>query len=42
VLGTPVTTLGSGAVNANLTGFGQIRTQGNTPRNIQLVARYTF
>jgi Carboxypeptidase regulatory-like domain/TonB dependent receptor len=42
VLGTPVTSLGSGAVNANLTGFGQIRTQGNTPRNIQLVARYTF
>lgn len=22
--------------------FGQVRTQGNTPRNIQLVARYTF
>ena len=42
VMGTPVTSQGSGNVNANLTGFGQIRTQGNTPRNIQLVARYTF
>ncbi len=42
VLGTPVTTVGSGAANSGLTGFGQIRTQGNTPRNIQLVARYTF
>ena len=42
VFGTPVTSQGSGAPNANLTGFGQIRTQGNTPRNIQLVARYTF
>jgi hypothetical protein len=42
VFGTPVTSLGSGAPNANQTGFGQIRTQGNTPRNIQLVVRYTF
>jgi hypothetical protein len=42
VFGTPVTSMASGAPNANGTGFGQIRTQGNTPRNIQLVARYTF
>lgn len=42
VFGTPVTNRNAGAPNANLTGFGQIRTQGNTPRNIQLVARYTF
>ena len=42
VFGTPVTSASSGAPNAAGTGFGQIRTQGNTPRNIQLVARYTF
>jgi hypothetical protein len=42
VFGTPVSSVGSGAPNAGLTGFGQIRTQGNTPRNIQLVVRYTF
>jgi outer membrane receptor protein involved in Fe transport len=42
VFGTPVSNRSAGAPNANLTGFGQIRTQGNTPRNIQLVARYTF
>lgn len=42
VFGTPVTSTSSGAPNAAGTGFGQIRTQGNTPRNIQLVARYTF
>jgi hypothetical protein len=42
VFGTPVNSLSAGAPNAAQTGFGQIRTQGNTPRNIQLVARYTF
>ncbi len=42
VFGTPVTSASAGAPNVNGTGFGQIRTQGNTPRNIQLVARYTF
>lgn len=42
VFGTPVSSAGSGAPNAGLTGFGQIRTQGNTPRSIQLVVRYTF
>jgi hypothetical protein len=42
VLGTPVSSVGSGVANTALTGFGQIRTQGNTPRNVQLVLRYTF
>lgn len=42
VFGTPVSSVGSGAANTALTGFGQIRTQGNTPRNVQLVLRYTF
>lgn len=42
VFGTPVSSVGSGVPNVNLTGFGQIRTQGNTPRNVQLVLRYTF
>lgn len=41
VFGTPGTNRNV-APNATQTGFGQIRTQGNTPRNIQLVARYTF
>jgi hypothetical protein len=41
VFGTP----GSNAsvpANSTQTGFGQIRTQGNTPRIIQFVLRYTF
>jgi hypothetical protein len=41
VMGTPGSRLGV-APNADQTGFGQIRTQGNTPRIIQLVVRYTF
>lgn len=41
VFGTPGTNIDV-APNSTQTGFGQIRTQGNTPRNIQLVARYTF
>lgn len=41
VFGTPGNNIDV-APNATQTGFGQVRTQGNTPRNIQLVARYTF
>ncbi|MCY7348955.1 MAG: carboxypeptidase-like regulatory domain-containing protein [Pyrinomonadaceae bacterium] len=41
VFGTPGNNIDV-APNATQTGFAQVRTQGNTPRNIQLVARYTF
>lgn len=41
VFGTPGNNI-SVAPNADRTGFGQVRTQGNTPRSIQMVLRYTF
>lgn len=41
VFGTPGLNINVPA-NSTQTGFGQVRTQGNTPRSIQLVARYTF
>jgi hypothetical protein len=41
VFGTPGNNVQTLA-NSTQTGFGQVRTQGNTPRNMQFVARYTF
>jgi hypothetical protein len=41
VFGTPGSNV-SVAPNSSQTGFGQVRTQGNTPRIIQFVLRYTF
>jgi outer membrane receptor protein involved in Fe transport len=41
VFGTPGNNVQVPA-NATQTGFGQVRTQGNTPRNMQFVVRYTF
>jgi hypothetical protein len=41
VFGTPGNNVNV-APNDQQTGFGQVRTQGNTPRIIQFVARYTF
>jgi hypothetical protein len=41
VFGTPGSNVNV-APNNDRTGFGQVRTQGNTPRIIQMVLRYTF